>query len=165
MSLPLTVVIGDSADERYVKLLENKTKMVAVDQSKMSTIPAMNPVIILVWHSVSVDGDFLAQCTVLRAVIRMGTGYDSVDTATAANLGIAVCNLPSYGTEEVADAAMSHILNVYRRTLQLEAWTRKAVETGQAQVAQAAKGVTRMRGQKPWPDWLGHYWRGSHEPC
>ena len=44
----------------------------------------------------------------------MGVGYDNVDIKTAGELGIPVCNIPDYGTEEVADHTMALILGMYR---------------------------------------------------
>ena len=44
----------------------------------------------------------------------MGVGYDNVDTETAGRLDIPVCNIPDYGTEEVADSAMALILGLFR---------------------------------------------------
>ena len=46
----------------------------------------------------------------------MGVGYDNVDIKYAGKLGIPVCNIPDYGTEEVADHALSLILGLYRGT-------------------------------------------------
>ena len=46
----------------------------------------------------------------------MGVGYDNVDIKAAGRLGIPVCNIPDYGTEEVADHALSLILGLYRGT-------------------------------------------------
>lgn len=43
----------------------------------------------------------------LRVVLRMGVGYDRVDRAECARRGITVCNIPDYGTEEVADTAIA----------------------------------------------------------
>ena len=44
----------------------------------------------------------------------MGVGYDNVDIKAAGRLGIPVCNIPDYGTEEVADHALALILGLYR---------------------------------------------------
>lgn len=38
------------------------------------------------------------------------------DFQAAGELGIAVCNVPGYGVEEVADSTLCLILNLYRRT-------------------------------------------------
>ena len=42
-----------------------------------------------------------------RVFVRNGVGYDTVDINAAARLGIPVCNVPDYGTEEVADHAIA----------------------------------------------------------
>src|SRR5829696_2028890 len=43
----------------------------------------------------------------LRLVSRYGVGVDIVDTAAASESGVWVCNVPDYGTEEVARSTPS----------------------------------------------------------
>jgi phosphoglycerate dehydrogenase-like enzyme len=62
----------------------------------------------------AVPGDQLARFPKLRVVVRMGVGYDRVDRAECARRGITVCNVPDYGTEEVADHAVSLALGLRR---------------------------------------------------
>ncbi len=50
----------------------------------------------------------------LRVVVRAGVGFNNVDLASAGRRGIAVCNVPDYGTEEVADHAILLLLAVAR---------------------------------------------------
>jgi C-terminal binding protein len=50
----------------------------------------------------------------LKAVVRMGVGYDRLDRAACAARGIAVCNVPDYGTMEVADHAIALTLALRR---------------------------------------------------
>ncbi len=59
-------------------------------------------------------GEALARFPKLRAVVRMGVGYDRVDRAYCAAHGITVCNVPDYGTMEVADHAISLVLALRR---------------------------------------------------
>ena len=47
-------------------------------------------------------------------IIRNGVGFDNVDIKAAGELGIAVCYVPDYGTEEVADHAMTLALTLLR---------------------------------------------------
>ena len=59
------------------------------------------------------EADF-ARFPTLRAVVRMGVGYDRIDRAAADRRGVIVCNVPDYGTTEVADHAMALALALSR---------------------------------------------------
>ena len=53
----------------------------------------------------------------LRAVVRMGVGYDRLDRDALATRGVVVCNVPDYGTTEVADHAIALALALRRGLL------------------------------------------------
>lgn len=50
-----------------------------------------------------------------RAIVRYGVGVDSVDVAAATRKGIAVCNVPDYCTDEVADHTLTLALALIRK--------------------------------------------------
>lgn len=53
----------------------------------------------------------------LRAICRMGVGYDNLDRVAAAERQIMILNVPDYGTTEVADHAMALALSLRRGLL------------------------------------------------
>ena len=69
-------------------------------------------------------GDFTAEVFEalpdLRVVSRTGVGYDSIDIAAATEHGVAVCNVPGYGTEVVSDHAITLALACLRRINELD---------------------------------------------
>ncbi len=76
---------------------------------------------LILWHGPLVSADLIARMKNCRAIIRNGVGFDSVDIAAAAKAGIPVCNVPDYGTEEVADHAIALTLALYRQLFPLDA--------------------------------------------
>lgn len=76
---------------------------------------------LILWHGPLVTADVLRRLKNCRVIIRNGVGFDSVDIAAAAAAGIPVCNVPDYGTEEVADHAIALTLALYRQLFPLDA--------------------------------------------
>ena len=81
----------------------------------------LNADALIMWHGPLVTAAVVSQLKKCRAIIRNGVGYDSVDVAAAAQAGIPVCNVPDYGTEEVADHAIALTLALYRQLFALDA--------------------------------------------
>jgi len=76
---------------------------------------------LILWHGPRVTAEVIARLGRCRAIIRNGVGFDTVDIAAAARAGIPVCNVPDYGTEEVADHAIALTLALYRQLFPLDA--------------------------------------------
>ncbi|WP_258566425.1 C-terminal binding protein [Leucobacter luti] len=56
----------------------------------------------------------LSALPALVAVGRYGVGVDTVDVDAATAHGVAVCNVPDYGTEDVSDHAIAHAVALLR---------------------------------------------------
>lgn len=56
----------------------------------------------------------------LRVIGRYGVGVDTVDVPAATARGIAVCNVPDYGVQDVSDHAIALTMSVVRGTAQLD---------------------------------------------
>ncbi|HCN29798.1 MAG TPA: C-terminal binding protein [Verrucomicrobiales bacterium] len=76
---------------------------------------------IILWHNMPLTARGISRLVKCRAIIRNGVGYDSVDTTAARARGIPVCNVPDYGTEEVADHAIALALALCRQLFPLDA--------------------------------------------
>ena len=76
---------------------------------------------LIIWHNLPLTASGIAKLKNCRAIIRNGVGFDSVDIVAARDRGIAVCNVPDYGTEEVADHAMALALALCRQIMPLDA--------------------------------------------
>lgn len=69
----------------------------------------------------------LARLDGVRAIVRYGVGVDSIDLAAASEHGILVCNVPDFGTDEVALHTVALALALMRRIHQASADTRAGV--------------------------------------
>ena len=103
-------VIGDAAEVRRY--------LCSSDADFTDEICSANALI--VWHNAPIGAGGIARLRNCRAIIRNGVGYDSVDIGAARERGIAVCNVPDYGTEEVADHAISLAMALCRQLFPLD---------------------------------------------
>jgi D-3-phosphoglycerate dehydrogenase/C-terminal binding protein len=69
---------------------------------------------IIVYHLIHVTQATISRLQRCRVIVRGGVGFDNVDHAYARQRGIPVCNVPDYGTEEVADTAVGMLLSLTR---------------------------------------------------
>src|SRR4051812_25517495 len=77
-----------------------------------------------------------------RGLVRAGVGYNNVDIAAAGRRGIVVCNVPDYGTEEVADHALMLLLAVVRQLIPSDAAIRRGGWDYRSQIE-----TRRLRGR------------------
>lgn len=88
----------------------------------------------LVVQNASVTREVLEALPKVKVVGRYGVGVDTVDVAAATSLGVAVCNVPGYGTESVSDHAISLAVALVRNLVRLDA----SVRMGSAGIEAAA---------------------------
>ena len=84
--------------------------------------------------------DRLENC---KVIVRPGVGYDGIDIRAARDRGIPVCNVPNYGTEEVAGSALAISLSLTRGSHFLNSRLRRGI--GEWSQEQAAP-IPRLRG-------------------
>jgi phosphoglycerate dehydrogenase-like enzyme len=69
---------------------------------------------VIVYYGVPVDRELIERLDSCRILVRAGVGYDHIDVDACAARGIPVCNVPDYGTTEVADHAIALMLALAR---------------------------------------------------
>jgi D-3-phosphoglycerate dehydrogenase len=74
---------------------------------------------IITWAHRVGDPD-LARLPALRVVATPSVGFDHIDVVAAARRGVAVCNVPDYCVEEVADSTIALLLALLRGVVELD---------------------------------------------
>ena len=69
---------------------------------------------ILAFDQIIYDKDLISKLVKCKVIVRVGVGYDNVNLLETKKKNIVVCNVPDYGTEEVADHAMGMLLSLLR---------------------------------------------------
>jgi phosphoglycerate dehydrogenase-like enzyme len=151
MPLPLAAIIcpkeftfSDPAAKVERSVLDGvaEVRTITLDFNEPLPAAALAADVLLLWHNIPINADVIARLKNCRALIRNGTGYDSVDTVAAAARGIPVCNVPDYGTEEVADHALALTLALCRQLFPLDAEAKRL-----GWKINVADKMRRLRGQ------------------
>jgi C-terminal binding protein len=142
-----TVLISDFLDETSVEsaVLDDIADLVmarANDEAQLAPyLPTADA--IMVFHDLSVLGEpSFARAARCRGVVRAGVGFNNVDVEAATRHGVVVCNVPDYGTEEVADHAIMFLLALVRRLVP----SHQAIRAGRWDY-RTALGAPRLRGK------------------
>ncbi len=98
---------------------------------------------VISWHSMPLSREVIRRLQRCRGIVSAAVGYDNIDIACAAECGIPVCNVPDYGTEEVADHTLALLLALVRNLRALDAHVR-----GGGWTWQTIGSVRRLRGTK-----------------
>ena len=79
-----------------------------------------------------------------RIVVRNGVGFDVINLKATGEAGIPACNVPDYGTTEVADSAIAMMLAFARGTAALDAALRADLKSNWTHLANVT--ARRLRG-------------------
>ena len=147
MSDRFTVLIADFLDETSIEsaILDDIARIImarAKDETELAEyLPQADA--ILLFHDISIVGEpsfsLAPRC---RCVVRAGVGYNNVDVEAATRHGVIVCNVPDYGTEEVADHAIMFLLAIVRRLVS----SHEAIRAGTWDY-RTVLGAPRLRGK------------------
>ena len=124
-------VLGDLAEVELQRCLEGA----GLDG------PASEADVLINWHHIALPAQVLRGLQRCRGIVRASVGYDNIDLDAARDCGIPVCNVPDYGTEEVADHTMALVLALARRLPLLDAHVRQGGWDWRV-----AAGISRLRG-------------------
>ena len=122
---PAPASIDGVTVERKVLGKAAEVKYYLADTEADFTPAILNADAIIVWQNTDVTERTLSKMKNCRALIRNGVGYDTVNVKTAGRLGIPVCNVPDYGTEEVADHAIALTMAQVRQLFPLDREAKK----------------------------------------
>jgi C-terminal binding protein len=99
---------------------------------------------VMCYHYLSLTRATIARLENCKVIVRPGVGYDNIDYVAARERGIPVCNVPDYGTEEVADSALGMALTLARGTHFLHSRLRRGIGDWSAE---QATPIPRLRGR------------------
>jgi C-terminal binding protein len=142
-----TVVVADFLDETSVEspVLSEIADLVLCramrEEELAEQLPGADA--IMLFHDIPHLGEAsLSRASRCKCVVRAGVGYNNIDLEAATRRGIIVCNVPDYGTEEVADHAIMFLLALARRLVPCH----EAIRAGTWHY-QTAVGTPRLRGK------------------
>lgn len=69
---------------------------------------------IIVWHRMPVRREMLDKLAKCKIIVRAGVGFDRIDIYACRERGLPVCNVPNYGTTEIADHCIGLLLHLTR---------------------------------------------------
>lgn len=147
---PLVALLDGRMCEVEMPILKDVSCVAFCDAQTVSEIheKVLNEsVAALMWHTIHLNKEDLEKFKALKIIVRIGSSVDNIDIKAAADMGIAVCNVPGLDIEEVADSALSLILNLYKRTFWFANMVREGKKfAGPEQVRESGVGSARIRG-------------------
>ena len=128
---PELKVFGDAGLE--VKWLHCRSQKEVIEKCKKA--------VVLLNQYIKMDKEIFTALPNVKCIVRYGVGYDNINLNDAKKYGVQACNIPDYGTREVADQALA--FGLVNRVWPAEDLQREA----EAAVAALAAGPTLALGR------------------
>ena len=111
-------ILGSTADISY--------HLVADDSDWLNASSLLKDAdVVILWHNAPCTATAISTLNNCKVIIRNGVGFDTVDLEAAKKSNITVCNIPDYGTQEVADHAIALALSLARQIIPLDRHAKK----------------------------------------
>ena len=114
MKIALAVPYPQGTLEQFVSLLPEHTLLPVTTQEEYQALTDVDCIIVRVLKT---PAEVLANKPRLKAVIRWGAGYDSVDIQAAGRQGVLVINTPGVNAYAVAELALGMMILLNRKVL------------------------------------------------
>lgn len=117
MDTPLKIVVLDAGKANPGDLswagIKSIGELTVYDYTAQEDIvPRARDAEIIISNKTTLPGDLLRQCTKLRYIGLLATGYNMVDLDATREMGVTVCNAPAYGTMAVAQHTIALLLEI-----------------------------------------------------
>jgi D-3-phosphoglycerate dehydrogenase len=96
-------------------------------KTQQEVIEKCKGAVVLLNQYVKMDKIIFEAIPTLKCIVRYGVGYDNVNLEDADKYGIQVCNVPDYGTKEVADQALALMMALVRKVVLSNSLIRKGI--------------------------------------
>ncbi|GAB5401883.1 MAG: C-terminal binding protein [Aureliella sp.] len=132
-------VLEGAASVTAIGAMSTDEFLSSLDDSSIASADAL-----MVYHFVSVPREAIEKLPNCRLIVRCGAGFDNVDIKAARDHNIDVANVPDYGTEDVADAAIALTLSLMRGTHRLNQLCQQGTDNWKYELVVP---LHRVRGQ------------------
>lgn len=86
-------------------------------KTQQEVIEHCKDAVVLLNQYVKIDSTIFEALPTVKCIVRYGVGYDNINLDDAKKYGVQACNIPDYGTNEVADQALAFMMALTRKTV------------------------------------------------
>lgn len=139
-----TVTVGDM-DLTPFDDLGKVTYCESYDKAEMRE--AAKDAEVLILNKTVVDKAFFDACPKLKCICLLATGYNNIDLVSARERGVAVCNVPGYSTDAVAQLVFGFFLQLAASLPQYQASVREGVWCASTRYTYLSWSIREMAGK------------------